>query len=197
MNNFLKNIKNNKYLFIINLLYFALGFVNINFALLGFICMMLPMYLLVRTNRKTYCQGYCPRANLYTKVGKSTSKYSGKTPMYFIRGNMKWIMLSYFGISLFFIIMSTIRVSSGLMMPMKNLRFLILFSVPFEMIQLVESNNTLPWIAHLSYRIYSMMMTTTVIGLGLALVYKPKTWCVICPISTISDVYIKANKRSL
>lgn len=62
MTNFFKNLKNNKYLFIINLLYFALGFINIHFALLGLICMILPLYLLVKTKKKTYCQGYCPRA---------------------------------------------------------------------------------------------------------------------------------------
>jgi hypothetical protein len=195
MNNFLKNIKNNKYLFIINVLYFALGIVNIHFSLLAFVCMMLPMYLLVKSNKKTYCQGYCPRSNLYTNVGKVTNKYSRKTPMYFINGNMKWIMLIYFGLSLFFITMSTIRVSSGFMVPMEKLRFLIFFSLPFEMVQLFELNYVLPWVTHLSYRFYSMMMTTTLIGLVLALVYKPKTWCVICPIQTILDVYINSNKK--
>jgi hypothetical protein len=153
------------------------------------------MYLLLKTNKKTYCQGYCPRANLYTRVGKTSSKYSKKTPLYLIKGNMKWIMLFYFGISLFFITMSTIRVSSGLMPPMEKLRFLIFFRVPFEIIQLIEVENVLPWILHLSYRFYSMMMTTTLIGLILALVYKPKTWCVICPIATISDAYLDFNKK--
>lgn len=196
MTNFFKNLKNNKYLFIINLLYFALGIVNIHFALLGLICMILPLYLLVRTKKKTYCQGYCPRSNLYSKAGKITSKISGKTPIYFIRGNMKWIMLSYFIISLFFITMSTIRVASGIMMPLEQLRYLIIFKVPFNMPQLVELNNILPWVTHLSYRFYSMMMTTTTLGLVMALIYKPRTWCTICPISTISDVYTSNIKKN-
>lgn len=195
MINFFKNLKNNKYLFIFNVLYFALGFVNIHFALLGLICMILPLYLLVKTKKKTYCQGYCPRANLYTKTGKITSKISGKTPLYFIKGNMKWIMLTYFGISLFFIIMSTVRVAAGLMPPLEELRYLIVFRVPFKIPQLYEINAFLPWITHMSYRFYSMMMTTTTIGLVLALIYKPRTWCTICPISTISDVYTNSIKQ--
>lgn len=189
MTNFFKNFKNNKYLFILNLIFFALGIVNIHFALLGFICMLLPIYLLVKTKKKTYCQGYCPRANLYTKTGKLTSKISGKTPLFFTKGNMKWIMLTYFGISLFFITMSTIRVASGLMLPLAQLRYFIIIKVPFVIPQLIEFNNLFPWITHLSYRFYSMMMTTTTLGLALALLYKPRTWCAICPISTISDVY--------
>jgi len=195
LTNFLKNLKNNKYLFIINLLYFALGFINIHFALLGIICMTLPLYLLVKTKKKTFCQGYCPRSNLYTKAGKLTSKISGKTPLYFIKGNMKWIMLYYFGISLFIIVMTTIRVASGLMQPLEHLRFLIVFRVPFDLPQLFEVTTFLPWVTHLSYRFYSMMMTTSVLGLILALVYKPRTWCTICPISTISDVYVKESKK--
>lgn len=196
MKNFFKNLKNNKYLFIITILYFALGFVNIHFSLLGLICMLLPFVLLVKTNKKTYCQGYCPRANLYTKAGKIVRKNSRKTPMFFIKGNMKWIMLSYFGISLFFIVMSTIRVASDLMLPLEQLRFLIVFKIPFNMVQLIEINNVLPWITHLSYRFYSMMLTTTIIGLILALVYKPRTWCTICPISTISEVYLNNTKNT-
>jgi len=195
MTDFFKNLKNNKYLFIITLLYFILGFVNIHFALLGFICMLLPLYLLVKTNKKTYCQGYCPRANLYTKTGKATNKASRKTPIFFIKGNMKWIVLIYFGISLIFITMSSIRVASGLMLPLEQLRYLIVFRVPFNMIQLIEINNLLPWVTHLSYRFYSMMMTTTTIGLVFALVYKPRTWCTICPISTISDVYLNNSQK--
>ncbi|HAQ41080.1 MAG TPA: hypothetical protein DCM73_09755 [Clostridiales bacterium] len=197
MNSFLKNLKNNKYLFIITLIYFALGFVNIHFALLGFICMLLPLYLLVKTNKKTYCQGYCPRANLYTKAGKATSKTSRKTPMFFINGKMKWIVLSYFGISLIFITLSTIKVAVGSMIPLEELRYLIVFRIHLYMIQIIEFNNILPWITHLSYRFYSMMMTTTTLGLILALVYKPRTWCTICPISTISDVYLDNSKNKM
>lgn len=195
MTNFFKNLKNYKYLFIINIAYFALGFVNIHFALLGIICMALPLYLLVKTNRKTYCQGYCPRANLYNKVGKTTNSISRKTPLYFIKGNFKWIMLIYFGVSLFFITMSTFRVAAGLMNPMESLRYLIIIKIPFEMPQMINLNNMLPWVTHLAYRFYSMMMTTTTIGLALALIYKPRTWCTICPISTISDVYLKNNRK--
>ncbi|MEL7647578.1 MAG: 4Fe-4S binding protein [Sedimentibacter sp.] len=195
MTNFFKNLKNNKFLFIINLVYFALGFVNIHFSLLGLICMMLPLILLVKTNRKTYCQGYCPRANLYTKAGKLTSKYSMKTPAYFIKGNMKHIMLAYFGISLFFITMSTLRVASGAMNPLEQLRFMIYFRIPFKLPQMFELQGMAGWLTHLAYRFYSMMMTTSFLGLAMAFVYKPRTWCTICPISTISEIYLDGRKR--
>ena len=77
-------------------------------------------------------------------------------------------------------------------MPSMNyLRFLVAIPLYGGMPQLVEFSNIAPWITHLSYRIYSMMMTTAPLGFILALIYKPRTWCAICPIATVSDIYIK------
>lgn len=187
-------MKNNKYLFLITISYFILGFVNIHFSLLGLLCMSLPIILLIKNNKKTWCQGYCPRANLYTRMGKITSEYSLKTPSFFINGNMKWIMLFYFGLSLFIIAMSTYKVASGMIPSMNTIRFLIVFPVSSDMLQLIEIGNIADWVTHLSYRFYSMMVTTTILGLILALVYKPRTWCTICPIATVSDSYLKSKK---
>lgn len=187
-------MRNNKFLFLITILYFVLGSINIYFSLLGLICMIFPIILMIKNKMKTWCQVYCPRASLYTTVGKQI-KSSRKTPMFFIKGNMKWIMLSYFGVSLFIVTMSTIAVSTGSKPPMESLRFLIIFKIPGEMLQLIKFSGFAPWIIHLSYRFYSMMMTTTALGFMLALIYKPRTWCTICPIATISDVYIKSTKK--
>ncbi len=184
-------MRNHKYLFIITLGFFLLGFVNIHFALLGFLCMIIPFVLLFRTKKKTWCQGYCPRASLYTACGKGKKWPSIKTPKFFINGNMKWIMLTYFGTSLFFIIMTTIGVARGMRPSMEYLRFLIVFPIPFSMPQLYPAMETVPWVTHLSYRLYSMMMTTTFLGFLLALIYKPRTWCTICPITTVSDIILK------
>lgn len=184
-------MRNYKYLFLITLSFFALGFINIHFSLLGIICMILPIILLLKNRKKTWCQGYCPRASLYTTCGKSKKWSSHNTPRYFIKGNMKWIMLFYFTISLSFILMSTIGVAKGIRPAMETLRFLILFRIPFQMPQLIDFIEFAPWLTHMSYRFYSMMMTTTILGLILALTYQPRTWCTICPIATVSDVILK------
>lgn len=187
-------MRNHKYLFLITVSFFLLGFVNIHFSLLGMVCMTLPIILLLKTRKKTWCQGYCPRASLYTTCGKS-KKWAGlKIPRFFIKGKMKWIMLAYFGISLTFIIISTIGVARGVRLPMEHLKLFILIPLPFKMPQLFDVMFMTPWLTHLSYRFYSMMMTTTILGLVLAMVYKPRTWCTICPIATVSDVILKTKK---
>lgn len=184
-------MRNNKYLFSITILFFVLGFVNIHFSLLGILCMGLPFVLLIKNEKKVWCQGYCPRASLYTRFGKAKKWKGLKTPKIFINGNLKWIMLIYFGVSMFFIIMSTISVAKGIREPMDYLRFLIFIPIPYEMPQIIDYLHQLSWVTHLSYRLYSMMMTTTTLGLILAFVYKPRTWCTVCPVATMSDLIIQ------
>lgn len=184
-------MRNNNYLFLFTLGFFVIGIINIHFALLGIICMLTPFILLWKNKKKTWCQGYCPRANLYTKIGKQPFFPSYHTPAYLIRGNMKWIMLGYFGISLFFITMSTIAVARGFREPMNYLRFLIILPIPFELPQIFQITKLPVFLSHLSYRFYSMMLTTTILGLILGIFFKPRTWCVICPINTTSDLLLK------
>lgn len=187
-------MRNHKLLYLITISFFILGIINIHFALLGIVCMTFPFLLLIKNKKKVWCQGYCPRASLYTTCGKLTKKTSRKTPTFFIKGDMKWYMLIYFGVSLFFITMTTINVAKGLRPPMEYLRFLIYIPIPVKFPQVIDFLGFAPWVTHLSYRFYSMMMTTTFLGLLLALFYKPRTWCTICPIATVSDVYIKHTK---
>lgn len=189
------NLRNNKSLYIITLLYFLLGIINIHLAILGFVCFLFPFILLIKNNKKTWCQGYCPRASLYSKIG-IFNKSSRLIPAYIISGNMKWIILIYFTISLFIITASTLRVSAGAMSPMLIVRFLIVFPFPGHIPQLIEFTGIVPWITHLSYRIYSMMMTTTILGLLFGVIYHPRTWCAVCPIQTLSGIYINQEKKN-
>lgn len=186
-------MKNKKYLFIITIAYFALGLVNIHFALLGLICMGIPIYILFRYRKKTWCQKYCPRASLCTTVGKVKPYKHITTPKFLAKGSMKWIMLAYFSFNMIVMIFSTVMVATGKAAPFDHVRLLFVLKLP-EIPQLFTLHIS-GWLLHLSYRFFSMMMTTTLLGLILALIYRPRTWCAICPISTVSNAYIKAGRK--
>ncbi len=188
-------MKNYKYLYLITLAFFGLSFVNIHFALLGVICMTIPMFLLQRDQKKTWCQGYCPRANLFMTLGKNRRSKGKVTPMSFIRGNVKNIVLVYFGISLLISVMSTLQVFIGNMAPMLIPRFLIILPINITFPQLITLSGIPVWITHFAFRMFSMMMTTTILGLSLSYIYKPRTWCTICPVNTISDIYIMDKRK--
>jgi len=103
--------------------------------------------------------------------------------------------LGYFLLNLFMLTMSTVMVFRGRIQPMEQLRFLIAFRLPWQIPQLLEFGAFPAWAVHLSFRIYSMMLTTTVLGLAIGWFYKPRSWCTVCPINTLSDVALTRMTR--
>ena len=172
-------------LFLITLVYFALGFVNILTAYLALACMALPFIILARQRKKSWCQGICPRADFLSRL-KPVS--AGRAAPRVLTGEkVKRGVLTYFCMNLFFIVMSTFMVASGRMAPIDRVRFLIAFQLPWELPQLVTFAGVSGAVIHLAFRFYSLMLTSTVAGVVLALLYRPRTWCMVCPINTLSD----------
>ncbi len=169
--------------------YFILIFVNIHLALLALICFSLPVYFLLRDQKKSWCQLYCPRASLLMKIPRSKNQPLRPIPAWLIGKKARQWVVRYFILNLSFIMMSTIMVALGRMAPMLIPRFLILFPFNVTLPQLVSLD--LPvWLTHLSFRFLSMMMTSTTVGIILAILYRNRTWCAICPIATLSDQYL-------
>jgi len=185
-----------KYLYVITIIFFALAFVNIMFAWLGFACMVLPFILLAINKKKVWCSKYCPRASLFSAFLKGKSLTGKSGPKWLIKSRGKWIMLVYFMFNLFVLTMSTIMVFSGKRPPMDRIRFMIAFQLPWDIPQLLNLPMFPDWAVHLSFRVYSMMLTTTVLGLLLGILFLPRTWCTVCPINTVSDIALKDRKKS-
>lgn len=183
-------------MFVFTLLFFTLGFFNILFAWLGLACMILPFVFLAKKKKKEWCSKYCPRSSLFTKLFSGRSITGKPGPDWLINGKFKWVVLVYFTVNIFVIIMSTVRVSKGLMEPMEFIRFLMAFVIPWGIPQLLDFGTISGWVSHASFRIYSMMFTTTVIGLILGWLFYPRTWCRVCPINTISDITLKNMKNN-
>ncbi len=177
-------------LLLITLLYFGLGFVSILFGLLAFVCMGIPFILLARYKKKLWCSSYCPRASLLMKTG-TTSK-TRRIPLQFSNGKLKKVMLWYFGLNLLFITGSTIQVATGNMASMEYVRLFI--AIPLAPLpQLLEVSSP-PAIMHLSYRLYSMMLSSTLLGIALSRLYRPRIWCAICPVGTVSNALLRREK---
>jgi hypothetical protein len=181
-------------LYIITVLFFSLGFFNIIFAWLGFACLILPFVLLAKDGDKTWCKGYCPRASLFTKLLNGRSLTGKAAPKWITAGKIKWVFLVYFTFNLFVLSMSTLMVFRGRREAMEYVRFMIAFRIPWDMPQFLNIEGIPQWGVHLGFRVYSMMFTTTTIGMVLGWIFKPRTWCTICPVNTVSDLVIKNRK---
>lgn len=187
-----KNVNYQDRLFFITILFFAIGFIHISFAIIGLICFITPFVLFAVYKEKIWCKFLCPRAGFLSKtLGKISLKK--KMPKWITGKKIKTIVLWYFGMNLFFITMSTLAVTFGRIEPIEQIRFMILFPLPFTMPQILDLNVAAPFV-HLGYRVYSVMFSSTIIGLILGFIYTPRTWCIICPIQTLTTKKVKEEK---
>ena len=53
------------------------------------------------------------------------------------------------------------------------------------------------WIAQFSFGFYSLMLTSTIIGLVVNILFKPRTWCSFCPMGTMTQMIcrIRAGEK--
>lgn len=185
--------KHKKWLAMVPIAYFGIGLLDIHLAIVGSICMVLPFYFLVTTKQKGWCQHMCPRSYLLTHFG-SMRKKARKLPKWLRNPDFKTWMVYYFGFSLLVMSLTTTRVALGEMNAMEQVRLFFVMPVTDSLPQWVPFVEASSWVTHLAYRMYSMMLSTTLLGLVLGWLYPPRTWCAICPISTLSTQYIKAQK---
>lgn len=179
-----------KYSYFFTILFFIIGFFNIVFAWLGFLCLIMPFVFVIKDNKKTWCKSYCPRSNLFTRL---FSKIGAKnnTPKWLINGRGKKIMLVYFSINFTMICLSTLMVVLDKRDPLEKVRFLMAFQLPWAMPNLLDIGVMPDWVVHLGFRVYSMMFTTTIIGLIVGYLYRARTWCAICPMGTLSNLALR------
>ena len=64
------------------------------------------------------------------------------------------------------------------------------FSVPWAW---ASSTATSPWAVQFAYGFYSLMLTSAMLGIITMLFYKPRSWCVYCPMGTMTQLICKAK----
>lgn len=68
------------------------------------------------------------------------------------------------------------------------------FKVPWSFA--IDSTIT-PWVNQFALGFYSLMLTSTLIGIIVMILYKPRTWCSFCPMETMTQTIcaIKAKEK--
>lgn len=182
------------YLWIWSIVYFTLGFFNILFAWLGMIDFLVPLIFAIWGGNKGFCNRYCGRGQLFRTVGKNC-KCSRNKPA------PKWLSSNWFryGFLIFFLTMfgnilfQTWLVASGASSLREAIKLFWTFKVPWGW---AYSAGTVPdWIAQFSFGFYSLMLTSTLIGLIVMVLYKPRTWCSFCPMGTMTQGICKLKRH--
>ncbi|MBS7525531.1 hypothetical protein KHM83_02425 [Fusibacter paucivorans] len=182
------------YLFVGTIAFFALSIINIVFAWLGLVCMMTPFILALRSHKNLWCRSYCPRSRFFMKIMTPIS-LKRPIPKALRSPKTRRYIITFFCVNLMMVVLSTLNVANGSMAPMASVRFLMFIRVPFQLPQLWEITAS-PVVLHLSYRLYSIMFSSTIVGMLLAILYMPRSWCTICPVQTmVTDIVKKYEKN--
>lgn len=180
------------YLWIASAVYLALGLFNILFAWLGLFCFITPLAISLFKGDKAYCNRYCGRGQLFEVLGGRLGLSRGKNPPKFLYS--KWFrygFLAFFMTMFCLMIFTTWQVFMG--KPLREaVPLLWVFRLPWEW---TEVSFVAPWVAQFSFGFYGVMLTSTVLGLVTMLLCKPRSWCVYCPMGTMTQGICQLKHR--
>lgn len=182
------------YLWIWSVLYFILGFFNIAFAWLGMISFCLPFVFAIGFGNKAFCNRYCDRGQLLRMLGSQLG-FSRRRDM------PAWLKSRWFryGFLAFFLIMfgqviyTTYLVFSGASSLREVVTLFWSIELPWNWAYRAGIS---PAAAQFAFGLYSLMLTSALIGILTMLLYRPRSWCVYCPMGTMTQLicWAKSDK---
>ncbi|HGM3980778.1 TPA: 4Fe-4S binding protein [Clostridioides difficile] len=184
------------YLWIFSSIYLILGFVNIIFAWIGLICFFVPLAISIVKGNKAYCNKYCGRGQLFNLLGNKLKLSRNRDIPKFIRS--KWFrygFLTFFMVMFANMLFSTYLVFEG----SRNFKEVVTLLWTIKMPWQWAYHGTLvsPWVVQFAFGFYSVMLTSTVLGLITMILFKPRSWCVYCPMGTMTQMICKAKIKSV
>lgn len=180
------------YLWIVSLTYLVLGFFHILFAWLGLLCFFIPLIISVVKGTKGYCNRYCGRGQLFGLLGGRFGLSRKKDiPKWMKSKVFRYGFLIFFFIMFFLMLLNTYFVFAGV----KDLKQVVTLLWTFRLPWHWAYHGTLfhDGVAQFAFGFYSVMLTSTVLGLLTMVLFKPRSWCVYCPMGTMTQLICKAK----
>ena len=181
------------YMWIISALYLFLGLFNILFAWLGLLCFFIPLIISFSGGGKLYCNKYCGRGQLLELMGNKLKLSRYKDIPKFLKSKyFRYGFLTFFMTMFILMLFNTYLVFNGTNELKEFIKILWTFKLPWN---LVNTSMVSPWVAQFAFGFYSIMLTSTIIGVVTMILYKPKSWCVYCPMGTMTQLISKAKYK--
>lgn len=181
------------YMWIVSALYLTLGIFNILFAWLGLLCFSIPLLISIFGGGKTYCNVYCGRGQMLDLMGNKLKMSRQKSIPHFLKTKaFRYGFLIFFMVMFGNMIFSTYLVFEGTKNMKEVVTILWTFKMPWNW---VDTSIVQPWISQFAFGFYSVMLTSTILGVITMILYKPKSWCVYCPMGTMTQMISKAKYR--
>ena len=184
------------FLWIASLLYLLLGFFNILFAWLGLLCFFIPLILSTAGGTKIYCNRYCGRGQLFGLLGGGLGLSRKRDiPGWMKSRAFRYGFLAFFLVMFLLMLWNTYLVFAGFQDLKQVVTLLWTFRLPWHW----AYHGTLfhPGTAQFAFGFYSVMLTSTLLGLVTMVLFKPRSWCVYCPMGTMTQLICKAKAGKL
>lgn len=182
------------YLWIVSLVYLSLGFVNILFAWLGLIFFCLPLILSAATGSKLYCNRYCDRGQLFGLLGgRFGLSRKRDMPRWMVSKGFRYGFLAFFMAMFLLMLWNTYLVFAGARDLKQVVTLLWTFRVPWQW----AYHGTIfsDGVAQFAFGFYSVMLTSTILGLVTMVLFKPRSWCIYCPMGTMTHLICRAKAK--
>lgn len=182
------------YLWIYTPVYLLLGMLNILFAWLGMIEFILPVMIAVFKGNKAFCNKYCGRGQLFELLGNKLNLSRKKNPPKFLSSLwFRYGFLIFFMTMFTMMIISTVSVFSGTSSLKEVVTLLWTFKVPWQFAY--HGTIISEGIAQFAFGLYSLMFTSSILGFITMVIYKPRSWCVYCPMGTMTQGICKLRSE--
>ncbi len=184
------------YMWIWAIVYFSLGFFNIIFAWLGLFDFIVPLVLAISGKGKWFCNNMCGRGQLFNVLGraiKGKNKVSRAAPNFLSSNVFRYSFLVFFLTMFANMLYHTYLVFSGAHGLRQVIKLLWTIKLPWNWIYI---NQNIPsWVYQFSYGFYSLMLTSTIIGLVTMLLFRNRTWCTFCPMGCMTQSICKIKAK--
>lgn len=182
------------YLWIFTLVYLTMGFFNILFAWVGLICFFTPLILSFTKWNKAFCNRFCDRSQLFDLLGGRFGLSRRRDMPKWLRSRaFRYLFLAFFLTMFMVMLWNTYLVFAGAGDLRQVVTLFWTFQVPWEF----AYHGTLfsPGVAQFAFGFYGIMLTSSILGILLMVLFKPRSWCACCPMGTMTQLICRARAR--
>lgn len=183
------------HLWIVTCVFFLLALYNIIFAWVGLVFFITPLLIAIFKGDKTYCNKYCDRGRLFRFLGSRLGASRNKPMPAWLKSRwFRYLFMVYFFGMFGSVLAVTVMVASQAQEFNGAIKLFQAFRLPLDINAPIGDFSA--WSVQFAFGFYSLMLTSLVLGLVSMLLFKPRSWCVYCPMGTLTQLICTVKSKS-
>ncbi len=182
------------YLWLWSVFFFAAGLFNIMFAWLGLVSFILPLVFAFGAGTKGFCNRYCDRGQLLRMFGGQLGfSRNHVMPNWMKSKAFRYGFMAFFFATFGNILYTTWLIAQGADNLTEALTLFWAWQVPWDF---AYRGGAEEWTVAFAFKLYGFLLTSEIIAIGSMLYFKPRSWCVYCPMGTLTQIICRSKSNS-